>query len=636
MQLSPDNRLVVFSSGKPDIDKNLIVQNLWLTERSLATPRQLTFSKKGKNFDPKWSSDSKRIFFLSDRSGVVEIWTIAVDGGEAEQLTNIGLGIDSFLLHPDNEHFLITTRVYPSATSWEENRRLQKEHEEQVVKMKVITEVPFRRWDNWTDEKRTHIFLIKLDGTLIKDLTPGNDDVPAWSESGLEDYAICSDGKEVCFVKVIGNESLDGIRNLFITSIDAGEHRQITHNLAQSFAPRYSPDGKYIAYLATSRPLLDGDNVELTIYNRSTKEEIRLTSNLDRIVTSFTWSSDSSSIWFIVEDRAEENICEIVISTKEISKRARIGHVLEFAPTTDNQHLLLLSSAFSQPAEVWQMQTKKTTIEQLTHLNDSWRDSIAWPEVSKFEYVGWREEKVESWIVTPPDFDQNKKYPLLLLIHGGPHSAWSNFFHYRWNAQLFAAAGFVVISPNFHGSSGYGQAFTDSLRGDWGGAAYEDLMKAVDQACKWSYIDSSKLTAAGASYGGYMANWIAGHTNRFNCIVSHDGIYNLITSIYTADFVGGTKQEIGGTPWDGVEVLHEASPSTYAKNFNTPMLIIHGQLDYRVDVSDGFAMFQVLKAKGVAAKFLYFPDENHWVLKPNNSIAWHNQVLDWLQQWTRD
>jgi dipeptidyl aminopeptidase/acylaminoacyl peptidase len=271
----------------------------------------------------------------------------------------------------------------------------------------------------------------------------------------------------------------------------------------------------------------------------------------------------------------------------------------------------------------------------LTHANaDALRD-IDFGDFSSVTFAGWKNETVQAWQVKPPNFDPGKKYPLLLMMHGGPENGWDNQFHYRWNAQLFAAAGYVVIAPNFHGSSGFGLKFQDAIKGQWGGAPYEDQMKAVDLALTWPYVDATRIAAAGASYGGYMANWVEGHTDRFRAIVSHDGLYDLSTMFYSSDFVGGMPQEFHGAPWENPQALIDQAPITSAKNFKTPMLIIHGLRDYRVDASQGMAMFQVLQAMHVPSKLLLFEEENHWVLKPGDNILWYHQVLDWLNQWVK-
>jgi dipeptidyl aminopeptidase/acylaminoacyl peptidase len=312
------------------------------------------------------------------------------------------------------------------------------------------------------------------------------------------------------------------------------------------------------------------------------------------------------------------------------------GVVGDIEVPKDGSFVVFTRNDFRHPNELFRVDVAAGAAPlALTKMNDNALKDIDLGEASSFSFAGSNGEMVQAWQVKPPAFDPAKKYPLLLLMHGGPENAWANQFHFRWNAQLFAAAGYVVILPNFHGSSGFGLKFQDSIKGQWGGAPYEDQMKAVDVAMTWPYVDTTRLLAAGASYGGYMANWVEGHTDRFRAIVSHDGLYDMATMWYSSDFVGGTKQELRGTPWDNPQALIDQAPVTYARNFKTPMLVIHGGRDYRVDPSQGLAMFQVLQAMQVPSKLLFFDDENHWVLKPADNILWYHTVLDWLDEWVK-
>ncbi len=631
--LSPDGSRVVFSAARPNLEKNRLVENLYMLDLRTRFIRQLTHSKEHNNLRPRWRPDGRAILFLSNRSQSMQIWSLPADGGEAHQLTDIACGVDSFLSFPDGMSLAAVCSVHPGCQSLDDIKKRLQEDEERPVKMRVYDNLPFRRWDTWDDGRFSHILQLAMDGSLICDLTPEPEHSPAWSESGTDDYSVSPDSKEVCFVRAVGNEALDGVRELFIRRLSDACAVQLTTHQAVSFAPSYSPDGRYIAYLKTTRPLLDGCHPYLSIYDRASGKHTTLGTELDRGCTGFIWAPDSQSIWFTVEDRGSETIYRAFIEGK-ITRLGSISSSSGLQITPDGQQLIMNVSSLTAPPDLVAIDTSNIDHkEQLTNLNQETLEGLKWGEVSRFTYAGWGGEQVESWLIKPPDFTPEKAYPLLLLIHGGPHSAWGDNFHYRWNPQIFAAEGYLVIAPNFHGSSGYGQSFTDQLRGQWGGSAYEDLMLAVDEALKWPYTDANRLAAAGASYGGYMANWIAGHSDRFRCIVSHDGLYNLVTSIYTSDYVSGAMEELGGTPWENIEVLHYYSPSTYACNFKTPMLIIHGQLDYRVDLSDGLAMFQVLKARKIPAKLLYFPDENHWVLKPCNSIEWYRHVLSFLREW---
>lgn len=636
-QLSPDGSLIAFVISTPDLEKNRMVSNIWLAVRATGVTRQLTFASEGKNRRPRWSPDGRAIAFLSDRAQGTQLWLLPVDGGEARQLTKLATEIDTFIWAPDGQSFAIVSNVYPDCKDAKENEARKKEREESPNKMRVIDDVPFRRWDDWVSERRAHIFIMALEGGEPRDLTPGAIDCPAWDEGGPDALAFSPDGQEICFVRAVGNEALHDQKNLFTVSVQGGEPVQITDNRAHDFLPRYSPDGRYIGYLATRRPFLDGDHAHLTIFDRQSRKSTRLTAELDRSVSGFFWSPQADTIWFTVEDEGEETCYRLTLSSREMVRCGRFANINDAAITSDGRHIIFTSSSFDRPGEVYQTEaTTEMYFRKVTGINDSWLESIEWGEVSLFSYHGWNDEKVASWLVKPPGFDPTKRYPLLLFIHGGPHRVWGNDFHFRWNAQVFAAAGYIVLIPNFHGSSSFGQAFTDSIRGNWGEIVFEDLMRAVDEAAKLPFVDAERMAAAGGSYGGYMANWVAGHTDRFRCIVSHSGLFDLVSSFYAADFVGGAMEELGGTPWEKIEQMHRSSPSSYASNFKTPMLVSHGQQDFRVDISDSYALFQVLKAKGVPAKFLYFPNENHWILKPAHSVSWYKEVLAWLDRWVKN
>jgi dipeptidyl aminopeptidase/acylaminoacyl peptidase len=383
---------------------------------------------------------------------------------------------------------------------------------------------------------------------------------------------------------------------------------------------------------------LESDQPRLFLYERRTGRHINLSEELDRPVESYIWNPDSRSLWVTLEDRAQGTIVKLDVETKKAIRFVTEGSSGDVQISNDGKTLVFSRTDFSHPADLYRLdlsQGQGATPTAITHLNAEALRDIEFGETRSFTFPGWHGEPVQCWEVKPPGFESTKKYPVLLLMHGGPENCWINQFHYRWNAQLFAAAGYVTILPNFHGSTSFGLRFMDAIKGQWGGAPFVDQMLAVDEALKWQYVDGTRLAAAGASYGGYMANWMEGHTDRFRTIVSHDGLYDLLSALYACDFPGGIEKEFKGAPWTNQNVLIEQSPVSFAKNFKTPMLIIHGEKDYRVDPSSGYAMFQLLQAMKIPSKLLFFPDENHWVLKPANSILWYHTVLEWLDQWVK-
>ncbi len=638
-KVSPDGRWVAFTVTRSDVAKNKTITNIWMVAAAGDKPRQMTFAEQGSNSNLHWSPDGRSLYFLSTRvDNKAQIFRLPVTGGEAEQITKIPTGVDDYVLSPDGKTIAIEAKVFPSCADMACNEKMAKERAENPVKVRVITEMPFRRWDTWVDGLRNHIFLMPADGGEAKDLTPGDVDSPTWQEEGSEEVAFSPDSREICFSRYVENEALTGNSDLFVMPATGGTPKPITTNKSTDRTPLYSPNGRYIAYSATLRPMQETDLVRVFLYDRKTGEHKNIFEASDRSVDSYVWSPDSTALYVTFEDKGSEPIERLDIATMRLTPLITSGSSSDADISKDGAFLVFSKMDFSHPADLFRLNLPAAAgaaPSQLTQMNADIVKDIEWGEVSSFTFPGWNGEPVQAFEIKPPQFDAKKKYPLLLIMHGGPENAWDDLFHYRWNPQLFAADGYVVIAPNFHGSSGFGLKFMDSIKGQWGGAPYEDQMKAVDTALSWPYVDTTRIAAAGASYGGYMANWVEGHTDRFRAIVSHDGLYDLSTMLYSSDLVGGTMQEFKGTPWENPQALIEQAPATYAKNFKTPMLIVHGGHDYRVPQSQGFAMFQVLQAEHVPSKLLYFEDENHWVLKPADDILWYHTVLDWLDQWVK-
>jgi dipeptidyl aminopeptidase/acylaminoacyl peptidase len=636
-QLSPDAKWIVYTIQTSNVEKNTTATNLWLIPAAGGSPVQLTFADKGANASPRWSPDSKSIYFISTRDkDIPQIFRISLGWGEAKQITDWEIGVNAFILSPDGKKLAVTASVFPECKDLACNAKKKKEVEENPVKVRVITTIPFRRWDEWVEEKRNHIFIMPADGGEAKDITPGDVDSPIWTEGGGEEVAFSPDSSEICFSRYTENESTTANSDLYTIPVDGGPVKQITTNKGTDTTPVYSPDGKYIAYVATLRPDATTDITRAFLYDRKTGESRNLTESLDRGVSSTVWSPDSKLLYITYEDEGLVPVSQLDPASGKVTKIFSEGVSGNIQVPKDSSFLVFTNMNFSQPVEIFRMDLNaRSKPAQLTFENKDVLKEIQFGEYSSFTFTGAHGEPVQCWQVKPPDFDPNKKYPLVLLMHGGPENAWDNLFHYRWNPQLFVAPGYVAIMPNFHGSSGFGLKFMDAIKGDWGGAPYEDTMKAVDTALTWPYIDRTRIGAAGASYGGYMANWVEGHSDRFRAIVSHDGLYDILVMFYSSDFIGGIETEFKGAPWLDQKPLIDVAPATFAKNFKTPMLIIHGEKDYRVEIAQGYAMFQTLQAMHVPSKFLDFENENHFVLKPADNIFWYHQVLEWLDHWMK-
>jgi len=518
-------------------------------------------------------------------------------------------------------------------------------------------------------------------GNTPRDLTPGDYDSPVFSLGGQDDYAFSPDGQEICYTSNHDKVEATSTNNdLWVVPVSGGPAKNITaDNPASDSTPLYSPDGRYIAYRAQQRPGYESDQFRLMVYDRSTgkSREVSTGAKSDWVGT-LIWSPDSLRIYYVTnhEEGRNEGQQNVVWSTTvdpvtvkpnppknlppgvHLTPITRVimvqawarGYADDLAFSPDGKILFFTRMSLKRPNEIWKLVLPPSTKwddlprgEPLTKLNDAVLSQIDMSPLETFWFKGANDDEVEGFLVKPPNFDASKKYPVKFLIHGGPQGAWGDDWSYRWNPELFAAptastsSGYVVIMINFHGSTGYGQKFIDAINGDWGGAPFEDLMKGLDYAEKtYPFIDKDRECALGASYGGYMANWVLGHTDRFKCIVSHDGMFNAESAWGTTEELWFNDWEFKGTPYDNRAMYQKWSPHQYAKNFKTPTLVIHGQRDYRLDVSEGLQLFTTLQMEGVPSKMLYFPDEGHWVLKPQNSKLWYETVNAWVDQWTKN
>jgi dipeptidyl aminopeptidase/acylaminoacyl peptidase len=617
------------------------------------------------------------------------------------RLTSIATEAGGELWSPDGKNVLFTSDVYPEcdgAPVVEEdcNAKRLKEAEQSKVKAQIFTHLLYRHWSAYKEGKRSHILVAAVDACVgtaapgcpagaARDLTPGDFDAPVFSLGGQDDYSFSPDGQEVCYTSNHDKVEATSTNNdLWIVPVNfppdtkpadvLAKTKDITaDNPASDSTPLYSPDGRYIAYRAQQRPGYESDRFRLMLYDRKTGEKKNLSDShdFDRWVGTFTWTPDSKKLYFVAEsgghsfvfvERADPAAKARPLDPQDWpSDRAKNAPLIQRGffddPvfTADGKQLLLTQMSISRPTEIYSAPPTVGPCDErmdhnvkaihcsapepraLTHINDGVLSQIDMSPVEFFQFIGAQGDAVWGFLVKPPNFDASKKYPVKFLIHGGPQGAWGDDWSYRWNPELFAANGYVVIMINFHGSTGYGQKFVESISGDWGGAPFEDLMKGLDYAEEhYAFIDKTRECALGASYGGYMINWVLGHTDRFKCLVSHDGMFNAESAWGTTEELWFNDWEFKGTPYDNRASYQKWSPHMYAKNFKTPTLVIHGQRDYRLDVSEGFQLFTTLQMEGVPSKMLYFPDEGHWVLKPQNSQLWYQTVNDWVDQWTND
>ena len=536
-----------------------------------------------------------------------------------------------------------------------------------TVKAHIATRLLFRHWSSWSDGRRSHLFLVPKDGSQPpRDLTPGDYDVPPFSLGGPDDYAFSPDGKEVCYAsKRDRDEARSTNADLFTVQAATGETKKITENPAYDGSPLYSPDGRYIAYRAQARPGYESDRFRLMLYDRSTGRHRSLTDAFDRWIDSFAWAPDSSRIYFQAEDRGRTPIFEVPVAGGAIRRIYAENSSGDIGVTPDGRTLVFTRSSMHQPAEIYSVRTDGSQATALTHHNDALLAGLDMNHAEEYlarrvSLVGRAEDRSgrgggihrpgpaggrdagakgsrhsqsPQWILKPPRFDPSKKYPAVMLVHGGPQGSWGDNWGYRWNPQMYAAAGYVVFMPNPRGSTGYGQQLIDEINRDWGGRCFRDLMLAADSVAKLPYVDGNRMGAAGASFGGFMINWFQGHTDRFKALVGHAGDFDQSSSYYVTEELWFPEWEMGGTPYENQPLYDVLSPRRYVKNFKTPQLVTHGELDYRVPISEGLAMFTALQRRGVESKLLSFPDEGHWVLKPLNAELFYRTVLDWLSRY---
>ncbi len=636
-QLSPDGKNVVFVAETPDLESNTRPRQIYIVPLAGGAARRLT-TEGARNERPRWSPDSKRLAFVSNRSGSMQIWIMDADGRNPRQVTNLASEADGVLFSPEGKNLIFVSSVFPDCKDEACNKSRLEAQQKSKVKARLYSSLLYRHWDHWDDGRRSHILVVSVDGGAARDLTPGPQDAPAFHLGGPDSYAISPDGKEICFVRNPDeNPAASTNDELYVTPIDGSQPpKKISNNPAADTSPVYSPDGRYIAYRAQTRAGYESDRFRLMLHERATGNVSNLSETFDRWVDSITWAPDSSRLFFTAEDRGRAPIFTIPASGGAI--RVAIGGDASLGDvqlTRDGKTMVYSGQSGSSPAEIFRAASSGGASTRLTHLNDSILAEYRTTPLEEIWYDGAEGAKVQGLIVKPPEFDPRKKYPLLVLIHGGPQSSWRESWTYRWNAQVFAGAGYVLFMPNPRGSTGFGQTFIDGINGDWGGKVYEDILYGVDFMQKQPYVDSGRLAAAGGSFGGYMVNWVLGHTDRFKALVTHAGDFDLRSGNLATEELWFPIWEFRGLPWENPEMYARWSPSEFVPHFKTPTLVIHGEQDYRVPYGEALQLFTALQMRKVPSKLLLFPDEGHWILKPQNSQFWYQTFLQWLEQWLK-
>jgi dipeptidyl aminopeptidase/acylaminoacyl peptidase len=642
-QVSPDGRLVAFSVSITDLEANRRRSDIYVATVDGSSVRRMT-SHPASDTQPRWNPDGRSLFFVSNRADSPQVWRLSLEGGEAEQVTKLALGVDALRVSPDGKFLLFSMAVFPGKSP-EATRQMLDEKEKSKATGMLFDRLFVRHWDTWEDGTRNHLFVYPLPSGPARDLMPAmNADCPGKPFGGPEEFAVSPDGKTIVFTaKDAGREEAWSTNyDLFRVTADGSVAPQkITNNPAWDTQPLFSPDGRTLAYLAMSRAGYEADRFDIVLRDWLNANERKIvlrvddTARGDRSPGELLWSADGKELFCASDHLGQHAVFAIDVASGKA--RMVVGKGTAASPQlVPGGRLLYGMHSLIGPLELYTVGRDGGDVRRVTHLNDARVAAARFGKPEQFTFRGAKDDTVYGYIVYPVDFDPARKYPVAFLIHGGPQGSFGNDFHYRWNPQAYAGAGYAVVMIDFHGSTGYGQAFTDAINNDWGGAPYEDLMKGLDFALeKYPFLDRERIGALGASYGGYMINWIAGKTDRFKALVCHDGNLDEHMAYYDTEELWFPEWEHGGPAYDNPAGYTRDSPLSLVRNWKTPMLVIHGGKDYRIADTQGISTFTLLQRRGIPSELLYFPDENHWVLKPANSIQWHEIVLGWLDQWLK-
>jgi len=623
-QLSPDGKWVAYTVSIPSLEDNRNVARIWVADARTGKTRAVT-NGPGSDRQPRWSPDGKTLAFISTRENGAQVWVMPIAGGDARKVSSLADGASDPVWLSDGSGLIVTSDI-----KWPVNQEIDQRNGEYPTEARIWTGLMWRHWDDFRAGKRQHLFRVDLATGKGTDITPIDHDVPTIATSGDGDVAVALDARTIAFAMhrdttVADNTNVD----IYLIQSDGSEMRQLTASPGADNTPRFSPDGRYISYLSMERAGFEADRERLMLIEnplgRSARPPVEATAGWNLSIGSYIWCPNSKCIYAVVEERGRDKIYRIDLPSFRRSVVVSDGVNTAVQVGLDNKTLVYLHQTNSAPAEVW------ISGKALTHHNDSALATLDLPPLEPFGFVGAMGDSVFGWLQKPPGFDPAKKYPLIYLIHGGPQGAWTDSWGPRWNNQMFASRGFVVAEVNFHGSTGYGQKFTDAISQHWGDYPFDDVMKGVDAVAQLPYVDSTRMGAAGASYGGYMIYWIAGHTNRFKVLVAHDGVFNTVSMAGSTEELWFPDWEFGGSPYKTRDLYEKWSPMNHVSDWKTPLLVVHSQLDYRVDLSEGYQAFTAAKRMGIDSKFLYFPDEGHWVLRPRNRRIWWGTVLDWLE-----
>jgi dipeptidyl aminopeptidase/acylaminoacyl peptidase len=638
--VSPDGSRIVFELRATDMEANRGRTHLWLVQLDGGGLRQLTHHAQN-DTQPVWAPDGRSLFFLSARGGTSQVYRLPLEGGEAQPVTALPLDVSGFALSRDGKQLAVAMEVFPDCPTLECTVQRTSEAGARKASGQVHDSLFVRHWDTWKDGRRSHVFVVPVAGGTPRDVMKGmKADSPSKPHGDASEFTFTPDGKGVVFTArdAGAQEAWSTNLDLYLAPVDGSTPpKKLTQGRGGTdTGPLFSPDGKWLAYRSMERAGYESDRQRVVLRSWPEGKEQQLAPEWDRSADSLTWAPDGSTLYVTATHLGQHGLFALDVASGAVRTLVGEGHAAQPQVAAGNQ-VVYVYDTLKAPADLFAMKADGSGARQLTQVNAEALAQVRFGDYEQFTFPGWSGETVHAYVVKPVGFDAKKKYPLAFLIHGGPQGSFGNHFHYRWNPQVYAGKGYVAVMVDFHGSTGYGQAFTDSIRGDWGGKPYEDLMKGLSAALeKYRFIDGERVCALGASYGGYMINWIAGQApDRFRCLVNHDGFLDMRMAYFDTEEVWFPEWEHQGTPWEKPEAYSKHNPVEHVGKWKTPMLVIHGGKDFRVVETQGLAAFTALQRRGIPSRLLYFPDENHWVLKPHNSVQWHHEVLDWLDTWTR-
>jgi dipeptidyl aminopeptidase/acylaminoacyl peptidase len=640
-QLSPDGRYVVYVLRETDMDANKGRTDLWILDLKAkdGEPRRLT-ENSANDSSPRWAPDSRTIYFLSTRSGSSQVWRLSLDGGESAQVTSYPLDVGSLKVSPSGDHLAISMEILPNCEELSCTKNALDEHEKNKATGRIFDRLFIRHWDTWSNGTRSHLFTARIlgDGNADTpvDVSRGLDgDVPSKPFGGDEDYVFSPDGRTLVFSLRVAGRSEPWSTNFDLFEVPVNgtaPPRDLTaSNPAWDAQPIFLKNGDLV-WLAQDRPGFEADRYHIMIRSARNGNVRPLTSAWDRSVSKLGATPNGRRVLATADDVGQAALFSIDPSSGTPTKLVSTGEVEDFVATETS--VIFTLAGIGAPSDLFMIPVTGGDARRLTAVNEDVLGARQMSEYEQFSFKGWNDETVYGYVVKPYGFDPGKRFPIAFVVHGGPQVSMQNLWSYRWNAEAFAGAGYAVVMIDFHGSPGYGQAFTDSISGDWGGKPLVDLQKGLASALeKYPWLDGNRACALGASYGGFMMNWIEGNwPDRFKCIVNHDGVFDQRMMYYSTEELWFTEWENRGTQYEHPLEYEKFNPVNDVARWRTPMLVVHSEQDFRIPYSQGIAAFTALQRRGIESRFLEFPDENHWVLKPANSVLWYHTVLDWLDK----